>query len=145
MRKLFEGVFGVSSIRMKTPFSIHKLVRARPPLTIEQLADWWAKRNVGALAEVALRSMADPAGTAYDVPPLRIIAFETDHARILYQLRLQEKAQAQHFKHVVQHAIGKHIEELVCFARGQFITALSSLDVPATFQRDEVASLREER
>ena len=130
---------------MKAPFLIHKLVRARPPLTIEQLADCWTKRNVGALAEVALRSMADPVGTVYDVPPLRIIAFETDNARTIYQLQLQEKAKAQHSRHVVEHAIGQHIEELVCFARERFITALSSLGAHVLFQRDQLASLREER
>lgn len=128
----------------KRPFAIHHLVRARPALSIEQLVDWWTKRNVGALAEIALRSMGDPVGTAYDVPPLRIIAFETVDARILYQSRLQEGAKAQHAKHIVEHAIGKHIEELVFFAREQFLTALLSLDARATFQRDQFA-VREER
>ena len=127
----------------KRPFAIHHLVRARPPLTIEQLVDWWTKRNAGALAEVALRSMADPVGTAYEVPPLRIVAFETADARILYQSRLQEKAKAQHAKHLIEHAIGQHIEELVFFAREQFLTALLSLDAHATFQRDQFA-VREE-
>ncbi len=123
----------------KRPFAIHNLVRARPALTIEQLVDWWTKRNVGALAEIALRSMGDPVGTAYDVPPLRIIAFETVDARILYQSQLQEVAKAQHAKHIVEHAIGQHIEELVFFAREQFLTALLSLDTQATFQRDQFA------
>ena len=126
---------------MKTPFSIHNLVRARPPLTIEQLADWWTKRNVGALAEVALRSMADPAGTIYNVPPLRLIVFETADARTRYQLRLQEVAKGQRSKHVVEYALGQHIEDLVFFARQQFQTALSSLDKEATFEPDEVTNL----
>jgi hypothetical protein len=124
---------------MKTPFSIHNLVRARPPLTIEQLADWWTKKNVGAIAEIALKSMADPVGTAYDVPPLRIIVFETLDARILYRSQLQEAARAQRARHVVEHAIGQHIEELVFFAREQFLTALLSLDAQPTFQRNQFA------
>ena len=129
---------------MKTPFSIHNLVRARPPLAIEELADWWAKRNVGAFAEVALQSMIDPAGTIYIVPPLRIMGFESEEGRTRYQLRLQQLARAQRKTNVVQCAIGLHIQELVFFAREQFLTALLSFDAHATFQPDQFA-VREEQ
>lgn len=97
--------------------------------------------------EVALRSMAAPVQTVYNVPPLRIIVFETADARILYQARLHEAAKAQRVNHVVECAIGQHIEELVFFAREHFLTAFLALDAQVTFQRDQFAFLnvREER
>lgn len=124
-------------------FSLRKLLGpTRPPLTLEQVADFWTNKNVSAFAAVAMRSMMDPVGTAYDVPPLRIVVFPTADARILYQLRLHEAARAQRKKPVVQHAIGQHIEELVLFGREQFIAALSQLDIRATFQTEDHVGTR---
>ena len=114
------------------------------PLPLEQLADYWARKNVSAIAAIAMRSMMDPVGTVYDLPPLHIVGFQTGDARIFYQLRLHDAAKAQRTKPVVQHAIGQHIEELVLFCREQFLTALLTLDVHATFQRDEFARHRDE-
>jgi|CXWL01.1.fsa_nt_gi hypothetical protein len=125
-------------------FSIHNLVGARPPLTLDQIADWWVTKNVGAIAEIAMRSMLDPPGTTYLLPPMRLVGFETPDARILYQLSLHHAAEAHHSKCVVTQAISQHIEELVFFAREQFLTALLRLDLHATFQRDQFA-VREER
>lgn len=126
-------------------FSVHNLVRAQPPLSVEQIADWWVKKNVGTIAETAMRSMLDPPGTLYHVPPVRLVGFESPDARILYQLSLHHAAEARHSKHVVADAISQHIEDLAAFCREQFLTALLSVDGHATFQRDEFASLREER
>lgn len=120
-------------------FSIHSLVRAQPPLTPEQIADWWLNRNVGAIAEVAMRSMLDPPGMIYLLPPVRLVGFETPDARILYQLSLHHAAEARHSKHVVVDAISQHIEDLALFCREKFLTALLSLDAQATFRRDQFA------
>jgi hypothetical protein len=114
-------------------FSIRSLVRARPPLTNEQLADHWVNKNAGAIAEIAMRSMMDPVGTVYDVPPLRIVAFQTSDARILYQLALHKAARAQD---------REHITGLAEFCRDELLTALSKLDVQATFQPDAFAGTR---
>ena len=120
-----------------------KLIRALTgspsPLPLEQLADYWARKNVSAIAAIAMRSMLDPVGTCYDLPPLRIVGFESGDARILYQLRLHKVAKAQRTKPIVQHAIGQHIEDLALFCREQFLTALFTRNVHATFQRDEFA------
>lgn len=118
-------------------FSIHNLVRAKPALTHDQIADWWVTKNVGAIAEIAMRSMLDPPGTAYLLSPVRLVGFETPDARILYQLSLHHAAEARHSKHVVADAISQHIEDLALFCREQFLTALLSLDAHATFQRDQ--------
>ena len=118
---------------------IRALCGPSAPLPVDRLADYWAKKNVSAIAAIAMRSMMDPVGTGYDLPPLRIVGFQTGDARILYQLRLHEAAKAQHVKHVVQYAIGRHIEDLALFVREQFIIALFTRDVHATFQRDEFA------
>ena len=66
----------------------------------------------------------------------------TPDARILYQLKLHKAAEAQDRKHVVQHAIGTHIEDLVLFCREELLAALSKLDIQAEFQRDEFAVRR---
>ena len=120
-----------------------KLIRALTgspsPLPLEQLAYYWAMKNVSAIAAIAMRSMMDPVGTVYDLPPLRIVGFQTGDARILYQLRLHDVAKAQRTKPIVQHAIGQHIEELALFCREQFIVALMGVTVTAIFQRDEFA------
>lgn len=125
-------------------FSTHNLVRARPPLTLEEIADWWVTKNVGAIAEIAMRSMLDPPGTTYLLPPVRLVGFETPDARILYQLSLHHAAEARHSKRVVTEAISQHIEDLALFCREQFLIALLRLDLHATFQRDQFA-VREER
>ena len=111
------------------------------PLPLEQLADYWARKNISAIAAIAMRSMMDPVGAVYDLPSLRIVGFQTGDARILYQLKLHKAAQAQNRKPVVQHAIGQHIEDLVGFCREELITALFKLDVRATFQCDDFAYL----
>ena len=121
---------------------IRALCGPSAPLPVDRLADYWAKKNVSAIAAIAMRSMMDPVGTAYDVPPLRIVVFQTADARILYQLRLHEAARVQRKKPVVQHAIGQHIEELVLFGREQFIAALSQLDIRATFQSEDHVGTR---
>ena len=122
-----------------------KLIRALAgspaPLTPEQLADYWVRKNVSAIAAIAMRSMIDPVGTCYDLPPLCIVGFQTGDARILYQLRLHDAARAQRGKPVVQHAIGQHIEDLVLFCREEFIVALMGVAVTGIFQRDEFAYL----
>lgn len=117
------------------------------PLPLEQLADYWVRENLSAIAAVAMASMMDPVGTAYDLPPLRIVGFQTGESQILYQMRLHAAANAQRAKPVLEHAIVQHIEELAEFCREQFLTALLSLDAHATFQRDQFAylSMREER
>jgi hypothetical protein len=125
-------------------FSIHNLVRAKPALTAERIADWWVTKNVGAIAEIAMRSMLDPPGTIYLLPPVRLVGFETPDARILYQLSLHHAAEARHSKHVVADAISQHIQELAGFCREQFLIALLNLEARATFQRDLFA-VREER
>ena len=113
------------------------------PLPLEQLADYWAKKNVSAIAAIAMRSMLDPVGTVYEVPPLCLVGFESRDARILYQLRLHDAAKTAvkkpHGPHVVEHAIGQHIEDLVQFSRAQFLTALTRESVSGIFQRDEWA------
>ena len=117
------------------------------PLPLERLADYWVRRNLPAIASIAMASMMDPVGTVYDLPPFRIVGFQTGESQILYQMRLHAAANAQHAKPVLEHAIVQHIEELALFCREQFLTALLSLDVHVTFQRDEFAylSMREER
>ena len=91
-----------------------------------------------------MRSMLDPPGTVYELPPLRIVGFAKPDDRITYQLKLHDAARAHRAKHVVEYAIGQHIEDLVWFCREELITALSTLDVCATFQRDQFA-VREEQ
>lgn len=118
---------------------IHKIVRGKQPLTPEQIADWWAAKNLGAIAEITMRSMLDPAGTAYDLPPLRIVGFESPDARILYQLRLHKAARAQRRAPVVRHALGQHLEEMVFFAREQFLRRLKGMTITETFQTDQFA------
>ena len=118
-------------------FSVHNLVRAKPSLTYDQIADWWVTKNVGVIAEIAMRSMLDPPGTTYLLPPVQLVGFETPDARILYQLTLHHAAEARHSKRVVAEAISQHIEDLALFCRAEFLTALSTLEIHATFQRDQ--------
>lgn len=117
--------------------SIHRIVRAHHPLTIEQLVNWWTKCNVGAFGEIALHSMMDPVGTAYEVPPLRVVGFQTGDARILYQISLHDMAKAQRRTPVAEHAIRRHTEDLAALCRAEFLTFLSRLDVTVTFQHDK--------
>lgn len=132
---------------MKAPktFSIQNHIRARPALTIEQVATWWAKRNAGALAEIALRSVSEPVGTVFTIPPIRLVIFKTDEGREGYLLSLREAAKKQRAMHPVECALSQHIEDLVFFAREQFLLALSSLEAEATFQHGAVNAREEQR
>jgi hypothetical protein len=111
------------------------------PLPLERVADYWLRRNLPAIASIAMASMMDPVGTAYDLPPLRIVGFQTGESQIQYQMRLHKAANAQHAKPVVEHAIVQHISELAAFCREEFIKALCTLEVEATFQPDRFAYL----
>lgn len=111
------------------------------PLPLERMADYWVRRNLSAIAAIAMASMMDPVGTAYDLPPLRIIGFQTGESQILYQMRLHAAANAQRTKPVLEHAIAQHIEELADFCHAEFVRALSALEVQVTFQRDQFAYL----
>jgi hypothetical protein len=113
---------------------------SRPPLTREQLADFWTKKNVPAFAQIAMRSMIDPVGTVYEVPPLRVVVFASDDARILYQLRLHKAVRDSGAKNVVERAICRHIEELALFCRAELLALLSKVDLCATFQEECAAS-----
>lgn len=117
------------------------------PLPLEQLADYWVRENLSAIAAVAMASMMDPVGTAYDLPPLRIVGFQTGESQILYQMRLHAAANAQRAKPVLEHAIVQHIEELAEFCRAEFVKVLTTMKVSTIFRRDEFAyiSVREER
>lgn len=120
---------------MARPFSIRKLFRGtHAPLSVEQLADVWAQKNVRALTEIAMRSMLDPPGTAYEVPPFRIIVFESADARILYQLKLHKATEAYPAERAAEHALCQHVEELVLWGRAQVVTRVA---VRAIFQRDD--------
>lgn len=124
---------------------IRNLIRAltgpNDPLPLERLADVWAKHNVAAFASVAARSMLDEPGTIYAIPPIRIVAFETERARARYQSQLHEAAKAKG-ENVVYEAMCRHVEELAVFARAEFLTALTALDTTVVFQRDAFAYLR---
>jgi hypothetical protein len=117
------------------------------PFPVEWLADYWVRRNLSAIASIAMASMMDPVGTAYDLPPLRIIGFQTGESQILYQMRLHAAANAQRAKPVLEHAIVQHIEELAEFCRAEFVKVLTTMKVSTIFRRDEFAyiSVREER
>lgn len=123
--------------------SYDKLIRdicgPHTPFPLDRLADYWVRKNVSAIGAITMRSMMDPVGTAYDVPPLRIVVFESPDARILYQVKLHRAAKVQCAKPVVQHAIGQHLEELALFCRAQFIIALMGVTVTGIFQPDRFA------
>lgn len=123
---------------------IRALTSPNDPLSFERLAEYWVRKNLSAIAAIAMASMMDPVGTAYDLPPLRVVGFESEDVRTLYQVRLHKAAREHRAKDIIQHAIGQHIEDLALFCREQFLTILSTLDVTATFQRDQFA-VREER
>lgn len=112
------------------------------PLPLESLVDYWLRRNLPRIASIAMESMAAPVATTFDLPPLRIVGFQTGEAQILYQMRLHAAANAQRAKPVLEHAIAQHIEELAEFCRAEFLRAISALNVQVTFQRDEFAYLR---
>ena len=86
-------------------FSVHNLVRAKPPLNPEQIANWWVNKNLDTIAEVAMNSMLDPPGSCYTVHPLRITAFQSSDSRISYQLSLHHAAETRGSTHVVADAI----------------------------------------
>ena len=117
------------------------------PLPLERLADYWVRRNLPAIASIAMASMMDPVGTVYDLPPFRIVGFQTGESQILYQMRLHAAANAQRAKPVLEHAIVQHIEELAEFCRAEFVKVLTTMKVSTIFRRDEFAyiSVREER
>jgi hypothetical protein len=121
-------------------FSIHNLVRAKPPLTPEQIADWWVNKNLGAIAEVAMKSMLDEPRTTYRIAPLQLVPFESSDARVLYQTSLHRAAKAKR-GNAVHHAISQHIEDLALFCHEQLVAALSTWEVEATFQCDRFAYL----
>jgi hypothetical protein len=122
---------------------IRALTGPSAPSPLDRLADYWVKRNLSAIAAIAMASMMNPPGTAYDLSPLRIVGFQTGDARILYQIRLHNMAKAQRHTPVVEYAIRRHIEDLALFCRAEFLKALLTLDVQAAFQRDAFA--REDR
>jgi hypothetical protein len=118
---------------------IRTLTGPDDPLPLERLADVWTKHNVAAFASVAARSMVDEPGTVYTIPPLRILAFQTERAHARYQGELHDAAKAKG-DNVVYRA--KHVEELALFCRGELLKVLLALDIEATFQRDRFAYLR---
>ncbi len=124
---------------------IRNLIRAltgpNDPLPLERLADFWTKHNIPAFTAIATQSMLDEPGTVYVLQPIRIVAFETERARARYQSQLHEAAKAKG-NEVVYRAICQHVEELALFARAEFLAALATMEVQATFQCDEFAYLR---
>lgn len=127
-------------------FSVHNLVRAKPPLSPEEIAAWWVAKNLSAIAEVAKKSMLDAPRTSCRIAPLRLLPFESSDARIPYQISLHNAGKAKR-GNAVHHAVTQHVQDLAEFCHHQLVTALSTWEVEAIFQRDEFAyvGVREER
>jgi hypothetical protein len=122
-------------MRIRNPYGA-LLGPSRRSLTAEQIVDFWTKKNVPAFASIATRSMIEPVGTVYEIPPLRVVVFASSDARILYQLHLHKAARDSGAKNVVERAICQHIEKLAMFCRSEFLVLLSKVDLCARFQEE---------
>ncbi len=69
------------------------LLRDKQPLTLEQLAAFWLRRNKDAIIKCAYAILSEPACQDFRILPLTFVAFENEHAKLRYQLALHEAAE----------------------------------------------------